>query len=165
MTPATATKTDLKVEYINPIISATKSVFETMLNCTIERTDLILKKNSALSYEVSGVIGISGKISGTIVLSLSHHTALEILYRLVGTKTSFIDDEVCDAVGELTNMIAGQAKGQLERYELSASIPTIVTGRNHLIQYGSNVKPMCILFDSGVGPFAIEVGFASPNHT
>ncbi len=155
----------MKVEYINPVISATKSVFETMLDCTVQRTDLMLKDSPALSYEVSGVIGISGKISGTIVLSLSHRTALEILYRMVGTKTSFINEEVCDAVGELTNMIAGQAKSQLERYELSASIPTIVTGRNHLIQYASNVKPMCILFDSEIGPFAIEVGFSNPNQT
>jgi len=47
----------------------------------------------------------------------------------------------------------------MERLELSISIPNIVSGVDHVIHYPSNVRPICISFESEVGSFAIEVGF------
>ena len=110
-------------------------------------------------FELSAVIGITGRANGTIVLSLSKCAALEVLNRMVGIEVTEIDADVCDAVGELTNMIAGSVKAKLEKMELSISIPNIVSGKGHNIHYPSSVQPMCILFDSEIGPFSIEVGF------
>jgi len=156
---STAAIGNLTADYINPVISATRTVFETMLGCTPKRTGLILKESLSPRHELSAVIGISGKVAGTIVLSVSRDAALEILNRLVGIETDDINTEVCDAVGELTNMVAGAAKAQMERLELSISIPNIVSGVDHVVHYPSNVQPICILFESEVGSFAIEVGF------
>lgn len=155
--PPTSSKT---AEYINPVISSTRNVFETMLDCTVTRTGLMLNETMVPRHELSAVIGVTGKAAGTIVVSMSEVAALGVLDRMVGIKAPEINTEVCDAVGELTNMIAGSAKAQLERLELSISIPNIVSGKNHKIHYPSNVQPICIAFDSDIGPFAIEVGFA-----
>ena len=149
----------MDVNHINPFIKSTLNVFDTMLSCKVERNGLSLVETPKAIHEISGIIGLSGKASGSVVINVSREVALGAHERLLGEPVDQINDEVTDSIGELTNMIAGQAKSQLERYELSVSIPTIVTGRNHLIQYASNVKPMCIMFDSGIGPFAIEMGF------
>ena len=47
----------------------------------------------------------------------------------------------------------------MEQLELSISIPNIVSGKDHNVHYPSNVTPICIVYDSEIGPFAIEVGF------
>lgn len=160
--PTTApSNSELTVDYINPVIFATCTVFETMLDCTPIRTELILKEKMEPRFEVSAVIGVTGKASGTIVLSLARCTALEVLNRMIGIEAEEINTEVCDAVGELTNMIAGTAKAQLEQFELSISIPNIVSGNDHYIHYPSNMRPICIVFDSEIGPFAVEVGFTN----
>lgn len=161
MTTAAPSAGSMTAEYINPVISATKNVFETMLDCTATRTGLMLKETMSPRHELSAVIGVTGKVAGTIVVSMSESAALGVLDRMVGIKAPEINTEVCDAVGELTNMIAGSAKAQLERLELSISIPNIVSGKNHNVHYPSNVQPICIVFDSEIGPFAIEVGFAA----
>jgi chemotaxis protein CheX len=153
----------LTAEYINPVISATRTVFETMLGCTPTRTGLALKDDKTPSYELSAVIGISGKTAGTIVLSLSQVAAIRVLNRLVGVEATSINSEVCDAVGELTNMIAGSAKAQMERLQLAISIPNVVSGKNHEVHFPSNVRPICIEFDSEIGKFAIQVGFSGLN--
>jgi len=159
---STATPTSsLTAEYINPVISATVNVFETMLGCTPRRTSLSLKTENAPLHELSAVIGVSGKAAGTIVLSLSTQTALGVLEAMLGIVETEINTEVCDATGELTNMIAGAAKAQLEKYDLSISIPNIISGKGHEIHYPSRVQPFCITFDSDLGPFAIEIGFTS----
>ncbi|MEX1231484.1 MAG: chemotaxis protein CheX [Planctomycetaceae bacterium] len=159
MLTAPSLHADLTAEFVNPILVSTRTVFQTMLECTPRRSGLFIKESMIPRYEISAMIGITGKAAGTIVLSLSRRAALEILNRLVGVKADEIDRDVCDAVGEVTNMIAGQAKSQMEHLEASLSIPSIVSGVDHTIYFPSNVQPICILFDSEIGPFAIEVGF------
>lgn len=149
------------VDYVNPVISATRNVFETMLECTPRRTGLRLRTAGLPGHEISAVIGVTGKVAGTIVVSFAKTLALEVLRRMVGTVASEIDPDVCDAVGELTNMIAGGAKAKLEHLDLSISIPNIVIGADHSVMYPSAVQPICILFDSEIGPFMIEFGFTS----
>jgi chemotaxis protein CheX len=153
----------MTTEFINPIISATKTVFETMLGCVPERSGLVLKESMEPRYEVSAVIGITGKVAGTMVLSLSQGAALQVLNGMLGIEADEVNADVCDAIGELTNMIAGQAKSKMEHLNASLSIPNIVSGKNHEIHYPSNVTPICVLFSSDIGPFAIEVGFSSNN--
>ena len=66
----------MKVEYINPFLASTISVFETMLNCKLTRGNIHLKNSIQPQHEVSGVIGLSGKAQGTVVLGLSREAAI-----------------------------------------------------------------------------------------
>ena len=161
---STATTSSMTAEYVNPVISATRTVFEMMLGCVPKRKGLMLKGEQPPPHDLSAVIGVTGPTtSGTIVLAFSAASAIETLRRILGTEATEVNREVCDAVGELTNMIAGAAKAQLAHLDLSLSIPNMVMGRDHQVIYPSSVQPICILFDSDVGEFMIEVGFALKN--
>lgn len=160
MTTAAPPGPSISVDYVNPVILSTIDVFDKMLNCQAKRTDLKIKTSSKPVHELSAIIGVSGKASGTYVLSLSESVALQILKRMVGIEAAEIDDDVRDAAGEVLNMIVGQAKAQLEQLQLSLSLPNMITGKDHDVRYPSNVQPICLMFSSDIGPFAIEVGFA-----
>jgi chemotaxis protein CheX len=147
-------------EYVNPIIRATRDVFEMMLGCTPRRTGLKFKGCEPSPYSVSGVIGIAGKAVGSIAVCLTAQQACEMYRRVSGTETEKVNDDVCDAVGVLTNMIAGAAKTQLEHMELSVGLPNVIQGESLIVHYPAEVKPFCVLFDSELGPFMIEVGFS-----
>ena len=73
-----------------------------------------------------------------------------------------LNGDVVDAVGELANIIAGGAKAQLEHLELSVTLPTVITGKSHCIEFPTRVTPICIPFDSQWGPITIEVGLSEP---
>lgn len=161
MSQALAETSMQTADYLNPLIAATKNVFETMLGCVPRRTGLSLRNPSASGHELSAMIGVTGRVAGTIVVSFSRPLALQVLRLMVGSEAKEIDAEVCDAVGELTNMIAGGAKARLEHLELSISIPNIVCGVDHSVAYPSNIQPICIQFESELGPFSIEFGFTS----
>lgn len=155
------TNSSLTAAYINPVILATRKVFETMLECTPKRTGLSLKESTVEKLVVSAVIGISGNATGTIIVRLSRQAAFAVLDRMVGVEASEINSDVCDAIGELTNMIAGAAKARMSELNLSISIPNIISGEDHEVFYPSNVEPICLSYESEIGPFAIEVGFTS----
>ncbi|HCS55882.1 chemotaxis protein CheX [Rubinisphaera sp.] len=161
MSTATKHTSELTAKIINPLLSSTRDVFEMMLDCTPVRSGLSLKTKNSPENELSAVIGITGNASGTIVLSVKKQTALNIYESMLGTKAVEIDREVMDAIGEITNMIAGAAKAKLESYSLSISIPNLISGKGHEVHYPTGVTPICLSFESDMGSFCIEAGFAS----
>lgn len=150
----------MQVEYINPFIAAMTNAFMTMLGCELKRGQLSLKDENSPKYEVSGIVGLSGKAVGTVVMGLSESVALKATSAMLMCETKTIDDDVVDAVGELTNMVAGAAKAELEKYELMVSLPNVITGRDHNVRFPSDVTPICVQFTSEWGDLALEVGFA-----
>lgn len=148
----------MKVEYINPFLTSAISAFETMLDCTLTRGTPYIKDGSQPEHEVSGVIGLSGNAKGTVVLGLGREAAISVAEKLLEERPPEINGDVTDAVGELANIIAGSAKAKLENLSLSVSLPTVITGKGHCIEFPSQVTPICIPFDSKWGPVTVEVG-------
>ena len=129
-----------------------------MLACEVRRGELRLKENGTQLHEVSGFIGLSGKAVGTVVVNLSKEVALKTASAMLMVEATEVDDDVIDAVGEITNMVAGNVKAQLEEYELSISMPSVITGADHEVRFPSNVTPICIPFESDWGPLTVDVG-------
>lgn len=148
----------MNVDYINPFIQSASNVFETMLGCEIKRQGLALKQNNTPTYEVTAVIGLSGKVSGSVVFSLSKNVAFQVVDSMLGMQVDEVQADVVDAVGEIANMIAGGAKVGLSEYQLSLGLPNVVVGKNHSIHFPGNVTPLCIGFNTPWGPMVMEVG-------
>ena len=148
----------MKAEYINPFILATKSVFETMLDCRLERGQPYMKQGNQPKHEISAIIGYSGRARGCVVLSLSRGVATGAATVMLQEPRSVIDDDVVDTVGELVNMVAGAAKAHLEKLELRITLPTIITGKSHCVEFPSHVVPICIPFHCEWGEVLVEYG-------
>ena len=153
----------MRVEYINPFIASLKNTFQTMLDCDTRRGQVALRTASSPRLFVSGVIGLSGRAVGAVVLSLSKEVALKAASTMLMAEATAIDEDVLDAVGELTNMVAGAAKAELEEYQLQVSLPSVVTGADHEVHFPSNVTPIYVPFETGWGSLALEVGFTVVN--
>jgi chemotaxis protein CheX len=148
----------MRVEYMNPFITSVISLFDTMLDTKLTRGQPFVKDTMQPEHEISGIIGLTGKAKGVVVLSLSTKSALGAAGVLLGEQSESVDADVIDAVGELTNIVAGGAKAQLEQLEMSISLPTVITGKDHSVAFPSNVPPVCIPFDCKWGPVTVEVG-------
>ncbi len=152
----------IEIDYINPVIVALENAFETMLGTPIQRTGLGLKENNCALHPVSGIIGVGGRAVGTIVLSMSHAVAQKAASAMLMTEITETDDDVMDAVGELTNMVAGGAKAKLEEFHLQMSLPNVLCGDNCRLHFPPNAHPIAIPFKCQWGPLALEIGFSFP---
>ena len=148
----------MQAEHINPFLRSLVSTFSTMLDCEARRGEMVLSSDSGRLYPVSGVIGLSGKAVGTVVINLSEEVALKAASAMLMMEMTSLDDDVIDAVGELANMVAGQAKAELEEYELSVSLPNVITGENHEIRFPSDISTISVPFDTDFGPLKLEIG-------
>lgn len=146
---------------INPFLAATMHVLGTMAGIKPTPGKPFLKKDGAALGDVSAIIGITGVARGSMSLTFSESAIMAIVGNLLGTQVTEMDDEVRDAVGELTNMISGDARRRLSEDGLSlqGGIPTIVSGKNHSISHIHNGPRLAIPFTTPHGGFVVEVAF------
>ena len=124
---------------ISSIRNSAVQVFSTMLASEIEAGELAIENSGPGRVEgVVSFLGIAGHWAGTGSLSCSASTACRICSRMLMTEVATLDEDVLDAVAELTNMIIGNVKSELERYvgDLGLSLPTVVFGKNFRTKTG-----------------------------
>jgi len=147
----------MDVSYVNPFISATINMFKTMLNTEIKAGAPKLKSMPYPSYDVSSIIGLSGEAQGSIALSFPKVLALKIVSLMIGTDIKVIGPELTDGIGELANIVAGNAKQGLTKFNLSISLPNVVIGKSHILVTPSGAPALIIPFTGALGDFAMEI--------
>lgn len=145
------------VDYVNPVIEATCSVLRSMLGMEMVRGAIYCKPNDKPAHDISGIINLTGAAEGTIVVSMSAMVAIEAARILTGEKIDRVDSTVVDAVGELANIISGNAKAKLSQLSLSISLPRVVRGRDYAIAFPEGATPIGIPFECTAGPITLEV--------
>lgn len=133
------------------------SVFSKM--CGIEITAAEQRDGPAEErYELSGIVGISGAMKATAVINVSRSLAFAVAEAFTGETPTDIDDGVIDMIGELANMIGGNAKERLSNPALSLGLPTVVTGEGHGITFSPDMTLRTLAFASPHGPLQLEMG-------
>jgi len=121
-------------EELFPMIQkATHEVFSTMLGTEIMLGKPRVDNGTPGPQEgVVSLIGLAGAWVGTGMICSRAETARAMSGLLLMQEYPSVDEEVLDAVGELTNMIFGNVKTSLEDLvgPLGLSIPTVIYGRN-----------------------------------
>jgi chemotaxis protein CheX len=148
--------------YIQPFVVAVKKVFDTMINVPLSLSKPFLKNGSEVPYEISGIIGLSGNVTGCVVVCMSHEVAYELVSSLVGETVTELDEDCTDAIGEITNMIAGNAKTDFPGTGNSISVPSVVVGK-HKVKYPSGLPIVVIPCKTDKGELTIEIALKEKN--
>ena len=137
---------DLIVECI---CRASANVFETMLGAAIRRGEVSVESGCPDTNDgVMSLIGLAGTWTGAGSISCSPALACRVCSQMLMTEASAVNEDVLDAVAELTNMIIGSVKTDLEQHlgALGLSIPTVVFGRNFRTRSAANSDWIVVRF-------------------
>jgi len=150
----------MNIRYITPFIEAVTGAFEQMFELQPRAmTPYLAKKEEILDWDISGIIGIAGEARGMVVLSFPAALAKDLTGMLTGSPKETMDEDVTDTVGEVVNIIAGNAKKGLEEFRLLISLPTIVQGPHHQVTWPSGPIPIITVpFSTTRGDFSLSVG-------
>lgn len=142
--------------YIKPFVLAVKRVFETMITLPFSLGKPTLKKGSEVPHEISSIIGLSGNVSGSVVISLSQAVAFQLASALLGEEITELNEDCTDAIGEIANIIAGNAKTDFPSRDNAISVPSVVVGR-HKVTYPSGIPIISIPCATDKGEMIIEI--------
>ncbi len=150
----------MKVEYINPILEATINLFDKTFGIVPEAgKPFILERSTAHRWDVSGVMVLTGKVIGVVVIRLTRHLSVKLLQRAcIEFETDDEREELTNGlVGELINVISGNAATQLSDFNIKVSVPFVVQGMNHSVMWPERVPIIGIPFNTPYGPFLVNI--------
>lgn len=99
---------------------------------------------------VTGLLGVHGRVSGFITLSLAERFAIKAVEGLAGEHFDRLTSQVVDGVGELTNIVAGGIKAGLSNSPWAVSnitVPSVIVGTGYQIAYAKGLTYLCAIFE------------------
>lgn len=151
----------MDVSYINPFIQATIDCFKTMITDKISPMSPSLKRQPFSHYGISGIIGLSGEAQGSVSLGFSIPVAVKVVSDMLKAPIKETDPDLPDGIGEIANIIAGNAKKGLSRFNLLISLPNVIIGSDHTLSGVEGVPTILVPFSSGSGDFIMEISLKS----
>jgi len=152
----------MNLQYINPLLQATINVLTTMASADVSRGKPRLKVGSKPLGDITGLIDLAGNsVRGSLAISFSEAAILEITEKMLGEKIAAIDDSSVDLVGEVTNMITGDAKRAYSEQglEFDLTIPSVQLGRDQDVIHSVAGTPIVVPLSVTRGEFFIEFCF------
>lgn len=152
----------MDVTIINPFLSATVNVFQNMFGITATPgTPYLLEGEIKHRWEISGILGLTGDYQGLVSFRLPRALGDKMLEKSgIVTKTeSERKETVYGMVGEITNIIAGNASSAIDHARVDISPPVVIRGENHEITWPRSLPVIGIPFTSPNGPFEVNVCF------
>lgn len=146
----------MNAAYINAFINATRETIDTMVHVPVAFGKARLRaadERPHKFFKVSVVIGLSGNVTGHVVLNLSEPAALALASGLAGIILREMNDESFDALGEIANMISGAARRTMAG--VTVTVPAVKLTRD--VVYRTDLPAIALPFDTPVGRFQLDV--------
>lgn len=142
------------------LISDITEVFNTMVGMEeLFSLPLLIDPVSHFDNCVTAMVGLAGAYNGMVSLHAPHNLALTFTSQMLGMEVSEIDADVHDAIGEITNMIAGSFKQHLTNKgnDVKLSTPSVVNGKEYVISVGTPSDTLTLQFDVNNECFLVSV--------
>jgi len=120
-----------EIKFTQLLLDSARENFETMIFMSLE--EATEPGQSIEGSSLMGTITFRRALEGCFSIACSTDCARVIALNMLGMGPSeeLSQEEVCDAMGEVTNLIMGSIKKNLHGYvdDLEVSIPLVVTGQ------------------------------------
>lgn len=127
---------------------AVLEVFELMLGTALEfPSEPPLEDN----LEITSMVGLAGELCGVLSVRCSAKSAAQIACRMLGIDNHKAGPEVWDALGEISNMVAGNFKNKISGLGdgCMLSVPTVITGGDYNLRSLVNEEIRIVLLFEG----------------
>jgi len=143
-----------------PFYVATSEVFKLLLDLEVKAgTPELLHHITDEEDKVNIVIGITGDIQGEILYRFPKETTLEMVKIMSGMDFPEVDSFVTSALGEIANIISGNAATGLSKRQLICDIspPRVVVGGGKILDTQSTVPIIALKVLTAIGEVELNM--------
>ena len=128
---------DSQKKFIAPFVKMTKDVFSMMLGWQVDLIGVLTNDNSAKRHDCSGIVGLSGAIRGSVVISVDQEVAISAAGSFIGERPA--------------------SKDKMGIPGISLGLPTVITGKDHRVSFEPGAHVEMLQFSSPHGPLTVEI--------
>ncbi|KAA0238679.1 MAG: chemotaxis protein CheX [Dehalococcoidia bacterium] len=147
-----------RVELISPFMDASARVLAKACSEIVSRGQLHRVRSPQTSSDVSALIAITGHVAGLVIYSMPFPVACGLASKMIGEPVPEMDPLAQSAIGELANMITGQAGIALEQngFPNDMSPPVLLIGNGSTIAT-LNLTRLVVPLVTSFGDFNIDI--------
>ncbi|HEY3418695.1 MAG TPA: chemotaxis protein CheX [Armatimonadota bacterium] len=150
----------MRVEFINPFVTAGNDVLAQLVGGRIEREQLAVRSVIFTTQQVSITIGVSGAIKGQVIYGMSQSTAVKITAAMTGSPQIAFDEMAVSAISELGNIISGNATALLAEAGFVCDITPPAVIRGMQVQIATSTPALVVPLSTACGKVEINVALA-----
>lgn len=146
-------------EHVGCVVDAASSTLEWIAGDSLEYGGEARIEEVLRCEGIIGCISLVGDIEWSLVLSLPKQTATGLAEGFAGFPVPFDSPDMGDAIGELSNLIAGEVKVQLDSIGIAAdiSLPQVFRGTAIDVLQLPHVPGRVLTFSTSAGPMWIAI--------
>ena len=147
---------------VNPFIEGTLHILDTIAFVKVKPDEPFLKKNRKSLGDISGILEISGDVEGSAAITFSKESILGIVSAMFGEELTEINDDIDDAVGEISNMVAGNVTTKFAEMDKQAKVKfkEIRHGEGSVIEHLDGARHVLVLpFKTTKGKLIVEISY------
>jgi len=147
------------VKNAEQIADATCEIFSSMIMLEVTPKEATTRTDAAFTDSITGMVGLAGCVRGNLLIHLPTRVATAVTAAFLGMEVESIDDDVCDAIGELANMLAGAVKTSLDPSGsgIKLSMPSTVYGESYYLDCIDCSVSVMVPFDLEGQEFNVEL--------
>jgi chemotaxis protein CheX len=147
------------VSHAEQIAEATREIFSSMIMLDVTSKEAIKRTDPTFNNSISGMVGLAGSVKGNLSIHMPEQVAASVTTAFLGMDVESIDEDVCDAIGELANMLAGAVKTALDPggSEIKLSMPSTVYGEEYSLDCQKCGINVLVPFDLDGAEFSVEL--------
>lgn len=145
---------------VNPFIEGALYILDTTALVKVEPEPIFLKNDAVSLGDITGMLNMDGDISGSIAITFHKKSILGVVSAMFGEEMTEMNEEIDDAVGEISNMIAGQVTTKMAELgkKVKIKLTNVVSGKDHVVEHIDGAENvLAIPFKTTKGRFFIEV--------
>jgi len=149
---------EIQDKLLEPFITATCAALGEMASAEVVVRAVYQSPGHHALGDISAVLGLTSTNEGCLVLSFPERTAADLARRILAGVSVDLDEQLIrDCVGEIGNVVAGQAKALLAGtpYHFAFSLPRVV-GVNDF-QPPAGLDCLVVAFNGDPGEFALRL--------
>jgi len=127
---------------------ATREVFELMLGCQLSAVETATPE----IMDMTAMVGLAGQLCGVMSIRCNRKSAGIMASKMLGVEPNKVGPEMCDAFGEICNMVAGNFKNKIPGLGdgCMLSVPTVITGEDYSVHSPKNASALeiSLLFEN-----------------
>ena len=147
-------------QILEPFISAARMTLSELAGTDLGIRSVYRIEDPRTLADLSAVIGVTADGGGVLVLSFPAATATALARRVLAEAAPAPDDDlVRDCLGELANVVAGQAKTLLADtpFQLVLATPSVLSRAGLGVGSRPGTDGLVVVFGSDAGDFALQV--------
>lgn len=150
----------MNAEHVNAFLVPSVEVIRKMAELDVRLGKVTRLESIELDDNASVVIGLQGRLSGSVILAASRDVARALARRIAREELDGDEEATTHAIlAELANTIVGNATGHLYEMGIRGGItpPTVVTGPAVRLGHDAGVETVRVALETDVGQVLVIV--------